>query len=287
MPHALKQALLHAAAAMAAALMAPATGAQSIGRGDQRAWVQLGVMGAGIDSLIRVDYLGNSGLGLPAAGTTLDFEDDLGLRRRKAVPSVVLGLRLAERWHLEFETYSLTRSATQTVLDEAVVIGGTTYSATAQLQSSFSSRVQRLSLGYGLFKTPTAELGVAVGVQYTRYRLAFVGTGSVNGEPPSVSRVEESDRGPLPTAGLFGSVALSDAWSSAARVDYMPVDSKRLRGYLGNVEANLYYRMAPNWSLGLGYKAVSYKVVRKSDGDFGARFEYRFRGPQVLLEAGW
>ena len=281
------QALLQAAAATAGALMVGTAGAQSIDRVGQRAWVQLGALSAGIDSLVRIDYLGNAGLGLPATGTTLDFEDDLDLARRKTVPNVVLGLRLSDRWRMEYGTYSLSRTATQTVLDETVVIGGTTYSAQAQLQSSFSSRVQRLSLGYALLKTPTAEAGVAVGVQYTRYRLAFVGTGSVNGEPPSVSSVEESDRGPLPTGGVFGTVALGEAWSGAARVDYMPVDSKRLHGYLGNVEANLYYRLSPNWSLGVGYKAVSYKVVRKSDGDFGARFEYRFRGPQVLLEAGF
>ena len=261
--------------------------AQSIERAGQRAWVQVGALGAGIDSNVRVDDLGHAGFGLPAAGTTLDFEDDLGLRRRKTLPNVVLGLRLSDRLRMEYETYSLSRSATREVLDEVVVIGDATFSASAQLQSSFSSRVQRLSLGYALLKTPTAEAGLSLGVQYTRYRLAFDGETRVTGEAPRVARVEERDSGPLPTVGAFGTAAFGGAWSGAARVDYMPVDSSRLSGYLGNVEANLYYRLSPTWSVGAGYKAVSYKVVRRSEGDFGARFEYRFRGPQVLLEAGF
>jgi hypothetical protein len=272
---------------VAGALAAGGAGAQSMDRQSQRAWGRIGLLQAHVDSLVRIDYLGGTSVGLPVVGTTLDFEDDLGLRGRQALLDVALGLRLYERWRLEFGTYSLRRSATRTLLDDEVTIDGVTYSAAADLHSRFSSRVQRLSLGYSLLKSPVAEAGLALGVQYTRYSLAFSGDGRFNGEPPSMRSVEEHDKGPLPTIGVFGAAVLSGPWSAAARLDHMPVDSRRLRGYLSNVEANLYYRLSAAWSLGVGYKAVSYKLTRKSSGDFGALFEYRFRGPQVLLEAGF
>lgn len=271
---------------MLVSLSAPAA-AQSMNRIDQRAWIQLGAARAHVDSSLRADYVGDPALGLPPLSTTLDFEDDLKLDRSHTVPNIVLGVRLFERWRVEFETYRLRRTATQTLLDEAVTIDGTTYSASARLNSEFMSRVQRLTLGYSLLKTPSAELGVALGVQYTRYRLRLEGVGQVDNGPPEVRSAEEGDKGPLPTVGLYGSFALGSAWSAAGRVDYLPVESRRVNGYLGSVEANVYHRLSPNWTVGVGYRYIEYRVDRKATGDVGGRFEYRFRGPQVLLEAGF
>jgi hypothetical protein len=248
-------------------------------------WLRGGVFHARIDSSLRVDYVGSPEYGLAGAGTTLDFEEDLGLPRNQTRGDVLLGVRLFDRGRIELQHYSLRRSGTKQLLDESVVVNGITYSAQAQLTTSFQSDVTRVGLGYSLLKTPTAEAGVLIGVQFTRYRLALMGEGRINNEPPESRSVEESDSGPLPTVGIYGSFALAPNWSMQMHADYLPVDSRRLRGRLGMAELNLYRQLTPNLAAGVGVRHVRYKLDRKSSGELTGRFEYRFTGPQVIVEA--
>lgn len=276
-----------ATALIAAAFGACTASAQSIDRESQMFWARGAVFQARIDSLLRIDYVGSPELGLPGAGTTVDFEGTLGLPVTQTRGDLLLGLRLFERGRLELQQYSLRRSGTRQLLDESIVVNGVTYSAQARLTTSFESQVTRLGLGYSLLKTPTAEAGVMLGVQYTRYRLRLVGEGSINNEPPASSGVEESDNGPLPTLGAYGSFALAAGWSLHLSADYLPVDSSRVRGGLGAAELNLYRQITPNLSAGLGVRHVQYKIERKSSGELRSRFEYQFTGPQLMLELGF
>lgn len=258
--------------------------AQTLDRASQNFWLRGTVFHAQIDSSLRLDYAGSPEFGLPGTGTTLDFERHLGLPSRQTRADLALGVRLFERGRLELQTYSLRRSGTRQLLDESVVVNGITYSAQAQLGTRFDSEVVRLALGYSLIKTPTAEAGLLLGVQHTRYRLQLVGEGRINNEAPEQRSLEESDSGPLPTVGVYGSFALAPNWSLHLHADYLPVDSKRLRGGVGMAELNLYRQLTPNLAAGLGVRHVQYKLDRKSSGELSGAFEYRFTGPQVMLE---
>lgn len=268
----------------ASGLCAVGAGAQTLDRVSQSFWVRGTVFHAQIDSSVRVDYVGSPEFGVPGAGTTLDFESTLGLPRTQTRGDLSLGVRLFDRGRLELQHYSLRRSGTRQLVDDSIVINGITYSAQAQLSTTFESEVTRLGLGYSLLKTPTAEAGVLLGVQFTRYRLRFVGEGRINNEPPEISSVEERDSGPLPTVGVYGSFALAPGWSMHMHADYLPVDSKRLRGGLGMAELNVYRQLTPNLAAGLGVRHVQYKLDRKSSGELTGTFEYRFTGPQVMVE---
>jgi hypothetical protein len=272
---------------LAALLAASGVGAQQVDRLQQTVWVRLGAFRANIDSLVRVDYTGTPSLGIPAAGTTLDFEDHLGLPESKTVPDAMIGLRLGERWRVELEGYRLNRTATRQLLDRAVIIGGTTYDIAASLRSSLDTSVIRLSAGYSLLKTAQSEAGVALGVQKTHYRLAFTGIGSFNGAPSAEASIVEEDSGPLPTVGLYGTLGLWPAWSLSARADFLPVNSRKIKGSLENFQANLYYAIDRHWSAAAGYRVVDYKVAAKNNGALGVNLQYRFRGPQLMLEAGF
>jgi hypothetical protein len=281
-----RRALRAALWAAGAGLCAGSAFGQSIDRGGQTAWAQVGAFRADIDSVIRVDYRGSDTLGIDPIGTTLDAEDNLGLDRSRTVANVSLGFRLSERWRVELESYRIERVARRQ-LNESVVIDGVTFAASAELESSFRSRVERLSLGYSLHKAPTSEAGLLLGVQYTRYRLAFTGQGRYNDEPPVSRSAAQSDEGPLPTVGFFGTAGLPAGWSVAGRADFLPVHTRRVRGSVINYEANAYYALTRNVAAGVGYRVGEYKVTRKDTGDLGARFEYKFKGPQLLLEAGF
>ncbi len=109
----------------------------------------------------------------------------------------------------------------------------------------------------------------------------------VNGSPASQRDVEDHDSGPLPTLGVYATVAFAPGWSVAARGDYLPVDARHVEGHVFNAEGNLYYRISENVSAALGYRLIEYKVARKSSGAPGARFDYQLRGPQAFVEVGF
>ena len=268
-------------------LCSSSASAQPTERISHSLWVRGAIFHAQINSSVRLDYRGSPEFGVPGAGTTVDFESTLGMPRTQTRGDLLLGVRLFERGRLELQTYSLRRSGTRQLLDESVVVNGITYSAQARLTTSFESEVTRLGLGYSLLKTPTAEAGILLGVQFTRYRLRFVGEGRINSEPPESRSAEEGDKGPLPTFGAYGSFTLAPGWSVQMQADYLPVDSKRLRGGLGMAELNLYRQLTTNLSAGVGVRHVQYKLDRKSSGELSGTFEYRFTGPQVMLELGF
>ena len=272
---------------LAALLASSGAFAQQVDRLQQTLWLRVGAFHANVDSLVRFDYFGTPSLGISGASATLDFEDNLGLSASKTVPDALIGLRVGDRWRFEVEGYRLSRSGTRQLLDRAVVIGNTTYNIAASLNTSLDVSVARLNAGFSFLKTDHAEAGLAVGVQQTHYRLAFIGVGSVTGLPPAEASIVEEDSGPIPTIGLYGTLGLSPSWSVSVRVAYLPVNSRRVKGGLDNFQANFYYAIDKHWSAVLGYRVVDYKVATNNYGEFGARLEYRFRGPQLMLEAGF
>jgi hypothetical protein len=250
------------------------------GRLNQRGWIQLGAFRPNIDSQIRYD---KPSIGL--TGTDLHLENELGLADRKTLPTLLLGARLGERWRMEFEHFSLKRNASRT-LEAEVTFGDTTYDALATINSDFSSKVYRLSAGYSFLRTEDAEAGLALGVHVTDFRIALEGIGSVNGGPASVRSERQEKTVPLPTIGLYGAYAFAPSWELAGRLDLLSLKVRDYKGTLLNAQANLFYRFSPNVALGLGYRYDDYKL-RASRDDWTGKVDYRFRGPQVVLDAGF
>jgi len=255
--------------------------AQNTGKLNQRYWLQLGAFHPSIDSRAQVDHPQTG-----AAGTYLDFENELGLADKKTLPTLLLGARLHDNWRLEFEHFALKRSATQTLLSGDVVFDDTTYNASATLASEFDSKVTRLSGGYSLYKTPEAEAGVVLGLHVTSFKIALEGQGSVNGGAVAVRRASEAKTVPLPTLGAYGSYAFAPDWEASGRADLLYLKVGDYKGSLLNLQANVFYRFNPNLALGLGYRHDDYKL-KATHPTWTGKLEYRFSGPQLVLEAGF
>ena len=119
-------------------------------------WIGLEYFYPKISSTVRLDP---TTTGRP--GTTLRLEDDLDLADRKGTPYFTAGMRLGERWRLEFEYYTLNRSATKTG-ERQIEWGDVTFPVAGQrLQSTFDSTIYRLTGGYSFYKEPSAEAGAS------------------------------------------------------------------------------------------------------------------------------
>jgi outer membrane receptor protein involved in Fe transport len=240
-------------------------------------WIQAGAFRPSIDSSIRVD---DSGSGL--LGTNVGFEDGLGLSKRKTLGSILAGMRLGARWRIEAEYFELNRSVNRFALNQTIVVDDTTFPVTALVDTTFDSRVFRIGAGYSFVKNANAEFGLAFGVHLTNFEVGI--TGTLAGGGASLGRETRDATVPLPTAGLYGSVALAPNWWLSGRADVFSFRHDDFDGRLVNVQAAVTYRFNPNLGLGLGYRYDDYRVDASRD-DFSGRFDYQFRGPQVFLEA--
>ena len=249
---------------------------------NQSVWLQLHGVRATIGSTLRLDNGDNASL-----GTSLGLEDDLGLKSHQWLPSVLAGARLGSDWRTELEAYALRRSGTRQ-LDRNITVGGTVFEAAATVDTDFDTTVYRASIGYSFVRTPTAEFGASLGLHVTRVRAAVAATAVIDETEIAVDRsvVNQVHTVPLPTLGLYGTFALSDAWVLSARADLLRLKVGGSRGNLVNLAANVIYRITPHTGVGFGYRSVDYDL-RQLAGSIQGRFDYRYNGPQVMVDIGF
>jgi hypothetical protein len=70
------------------------------------------------------------------------------------------------------------------------------------------------------------------------------------------------------------------------RFDWFSLTYHGYEGTLWNVQANLLYRLLPNIAVGVGFR-LNDCAIRADRSNWRGEVDYRFRGPQVLLEVGF
>lgn len=243
-------------------------------------WGELSYFYPTISSTARLDATATS-----RPGAFIKLEDELDLDDRKSTPYLTLGMRLGERWRLEFEYYELNRSASKT-LTRQIDWGDTTFPVGVQIDSQFDTTIYRFTGGYSFVKDQTAEAGVGFGLHITDITTALSGIG--NG--PSGSATFQSEKRdtlvPLPTAGLYGTYKLADTVSLRGRVDFLSFKYDEYDGKLVNWMASIDWRFAKNWGIGIGYRYVDYELEADSS-DFRGEINYNFKGPTIFLNAAF
>lgn len=259
----------------------PAAQAQTINSGlNQKVWMQLGVFRPSLDTQIRYDD-DNGGL-----GSNIDGENDLGLRDSKTIGTLLLGARLSDRWRLEFEYFSLNRSASKTARSGSIKFGDNVYPASLELDSHFDSKVYRFSGGYSLVKTPQVEWGLVAGIHVTDFKVGLNSRELINGVE-TATRIEQRNKTlPLPTIGIYGNYALANNWELSGRADVFSLNHGGYEGRLLNLQANVAYRFTPQVALALGYRLDDYKISSDRSAWRGS-VDYKFRGPQLVLDVGF
>ena len=243
-------------------------------------WLHLAGYRPSIESTARSDVLVGS-----SPGTTVRFEDELGLASRETLPWFSTGMRLGTDWRVELEYFSLRRSGTKSISRD-IVWSGVTYPASATLSSRFDSDILRLSAGWSFLRTDRTELGAVFGLHTTRFTIELAGQTSLGGATAGGQARAQDALLPLPTLGLYGKHDFSRALSVQGRVDYFTLSYGDYSGGLVNVMAALGYRITDNVGLALGYRYVDYAVDITRPKWLGS-VEYRFSGPFMSLQLGF
>ncbi len=236
-------------------------------------WAELSYFYPTINSTARVDVTGTA-----RPGTTVRMEDELDLDDRKGVPYGTFGMRLGERWRLEFEYYQLNRSASKSI-ERQIEWGNATFPVGATLDSRLDTTIYRLTGGYSFYREPGGEAGVGFGLHVTDLDTALSRRGGAE-------REARDTLVPLPTIGLYGTYKLSQQFQLRGRVDYLSLNYGDYDGSLTNLLVALDWRFSRNWGAGFGYRYVDYKLEATSSKLVG-EINYRFKGPTLFVTVGF
>jgi hypothetical protein len=218
-------------------------------------------------------------------GSSISLEDELDLSDRKGTPYVNLGMRLGDAWRLEFEYYSLKRSANKT-LTRTINWGDTTFPVGANLTSQFDSTIYRITGGWSFVKNQQAEAGVGFGLHITDFttQLSGQGTGVLSGT--GFQREAHDALVPLPTVGLYGTYVVTPQVMLRGRVDFLSLKYQDYDGRLLNWMVAVDWRFSKNVGAGLGYRYVDYKL-EATKTDFTGEVKYTFKGPTIFINAAF
>jgi len=206
-------------------------------------------------------------------GTTISFENLLGMEDSKTNATLFGKMRLGDNWRLEAGYVGLDRTGSR-VIGTTINWGNNTYTPGTTVQSEFKSETFRISAGYSFLKNANSEFGVALGLHTTQFEasLAAAGTGTATGKVLA----------PLPTLGVYGAYAFTPQWLLSGRVDAFSLNSGDYNGSLVDAIAKIDYRFHRNFGVGVGYRYVDYDLgVTK--GSFNGGIQYKFSGPVLYV----
>lgn len=211
--------------------------------------------------------------GTVGIGTFVDFENDLGLEERKAVPQLKFGWRISDRWRFETD-YFRTKRDKDTTLGRTVSFGDQTFSLSTNIHSSFTFEDARVAVGYSFFRTKDKEVGVGLGIHQTKLEASLeTGTGQAQ---------RASKSAPLPTMTVYSMVALTDRWLLSMRIDRLAAGSGDTDGSVSNTGFDFIYQPWRNVNLGIGYRDIAMEIS-SSGGSWVGSAQVQQRGPLVFI----
>ena len=199
------------------------------------------------------------------AGDDVDFEDFLGDSGSEPVLQAEIQYRIGFYHRLKISFFETFRDLEST-LQQDFAFGDELFPAGTEVASRLFTRRLSLLYGYSLMRDAQKELAVQAGIAHSRVEQA---------ENTTVNA-------PLPTMGLFGSVALGENWELGAEIGVFALDLDRYSGYSGQASLTLDRMFSNSIALGIGFDYFVTRLESK-DEDLRGLLRSRNYGPKVYL----
>ncbi len=230
--------------------------------------IRLGALNSSIDTKVIRDAAD----GQP--GDEVDLEDVLGIPDRQTIFQVDMLFRVGYYHRLELSYFELRRRSSK-ILDRDIDFGDETFLAGTEVATSMDSEFVRLAYSYSLMRDRQKELGVTAGLTYARFETGLSADGTQQSERLKV-------KAPLPTIGVFGSVALGSTWRLSADANVFALDFDRFDGFMAYLNLGIDRKFGGNIGAGMGYNFYGVRLNAKDDNLRGT-FRMRHYGPKLYL----
>ena len=209
----------------------------------------------------------------------IDF-DNLGLDDSQATPMAYMLLRLGNRWRIELDYANIEQEGGGFL--DSVDVGGITTPVGATVNSKLDTRFISTRLGFSVVRNETFELGLSAGVNAASIEAGV--SGSISGVGSGSGKVSADV--PLPSLGLYGTLALTKKLSIGGRAGLFSIDLGDDSGDLQDFFASVDYFFTKNIGIGLAYKYINIDVKIKED-EYRQTYNIRQSGPVAYVSVGF
>lgn len=208
------------------------------------------------------------------SGVTFDFEEFLGTSDSETVLQAEVIYRIGQYHRFKAGFFEINRSL-RAVPQQDFAFGDEIFLAGTEVASTLDTRRLGLLYGYSLMRDAQKELGVQGGLMFTRIDLSVVAEDTGQAEHASIDA-------PLPTIGMFGSVALGQRAELGIDAGIFALDFARYSGYSGHISLTLERRIKDFLALGIGYEYYLTRI-EATDDELRGLIRARNTGPRVYL----
>ncbi len=262
---------------------------------ESRGSVYIGVFWPDIDTSIsfRSETLG-------IGGSLIDFEENLGLRDKDALPIIGVRWNVAKRHTLDLLYFQLRRKGTRTIdvqlsfpcdiIDPANCMPGVPdapntcgenlciLDVMSDVNSKFDVGVLRFGYSYAFYQRENTEWHASVGVHADRLEVRFADSGNILG-----GTVAEETTLPLPSFGLRFRHKFAPKWGVMANAEWFGIEFGEYKGDLLSATAAVEWRGWEKVGLALAwnYFEVDFEA---GDSDFKGFFNWQYTGPMFAVK---
>jgi hypothetical protein len=218
------------------------------------------------------------------AGTSVDFENDLGLKGNTQQFWLDGKWRLTPRQSLVLGYTLISRSHTKDI-ERTLVIDDTTYDVGATFGSRWSTQYVALAYRYSLFRNDTFEGGVSGGISYFGQKLSLHAQGTITGpggETSAEKDVSKKLNAPVPLVGFYALGRLSRTLYLGGSLLYIQANIDQYSGHVWDGRLSLDWFPWENFGLGIGY-LYSEQSLGVAKASFKGALSYRFDGAQAYV----
>ena len=241
--------------------------------------LRLGIYDMNLSTKIRVDGVGGN------LGSSLDFENDLNLDDNKDTFDVAFRWRFRERHVLEAEYFQLKRNGLRR-LDGEIRFGDAVIPVGADVRSSFTTEVTRVSYAYRLVRNRDWGLAFGAGLHVTRLRAALTEVDFDNVEGPTGEAEIAAVTAPLPVIGFAGARRLGEKWALLVRAQLFDVEVDDVDGRIEHGAIYVEHDTFERVGFGFGYDWFNVEI-KSRDRLWTGRADVRFHGPMLFLKGSF
>jgi hypothetical protein len=242
-------------------------------------YVRVGSYFLDSETTARVDRLGGN------FGTRLDFEDDLNVDRHKDTLLAAARWRFADRHFLEIEYFNLKRSGYKRI-DREISFGDSVFNVGADLNSSFSTEVTRLSYAYRIVRGQEWGLALSAGVHVTRLRASLDALVFDDANLPVLETEIASVTAPLPVFGVGVARRLGEKWAVVARGQWFFLEVDDVKGSISHGAMYVEHSTFKHVGFGVGYDWFAIDVD-STDQYWRGAVDVGYKGPMIFVQASF
>jgi len=242
----------------------------------ERFWLNAGIFRPYISTTLRLDLQGGMQL-----GTTINLEEDLGIKDSVSQGAAQAGLYLSKRLFVSLEFFQLNREHVQT-LEKDIQWGDEAFHIGATVGAFFDFELYRLAFGYDLVQGEKSYFGFVLG---THMIDTAVGIGI---QLDGVGRVhidtDASSGGflPIPNIGFYYVYVPSARWRMVSRLDWFGLSIGEWDGKLWSGGLALRYYLNNNFYLGAGGEYFRIDV-NYANSKWHGELDLEYYGPFVQI----